>query len=717
MDYGDSVDEWAEDSDEDYCYGCDDWAEDDGHGNCKECGVSFKTVDPFITPTVAKTHISEAPTVSAYGDVWNRGSGYTWGSGASWWGGSTTGSYTSGWSWGSSVRHSDNTARMLKHKRHLDSLCKVVDPTVKHVLSFSTDKSYSNMSKGTIFVDGTLLEDNDDKLDVVAGLSIHEKLHLVHTKPLVEWERNYGNDNHLTGAEERLLHNIGNIIEDEYIESQLAKTHAGYVNYIQKVKEHYFEKHGEKIEDCKDPFGDVLNTLLALVRYPQAINDARRKKHAKHIQYFGRALKDGLKDRESSLQCIKALYEYMRQLAKEHAEASSDKDEASMMERATERLEEILDSYEETGARDELSDSDISKMLERLLKQEHDDAKRSGRYGEERVIEDGLGEVPVELTDYEKAMGKIDEDLVKKIAELEDSDFSEEKWGADKALGLKVGTRVTWKNQKSNGPADKRHFYSGRDMYTEGLEVVKGAISSLKRRISLYGDTKAYTIRNQKRGRLDKKMLHKIPLGRGDLFKNIIIDEDKPLDVCLLVDESGSMGYGKMAKARECAIALREALKDNQALNLWVFGHTADGYDWDDKNATNMSVYWSPSYQSDVKAIGQMRARSENRDGMAILASADRVKNESPSSSSNKLMIVISDGEPSAEGYRGLTAVSHCKKVVSHLEGQGWNIIQLGIRGASTYTMERMFKNWVYIEDESQLANKVSRIIRKVIKV
>ena len=94
MDYGDSVDEWAEDSDEDYCYGCDDWAEDDGHGNCKECGVSFKTVDPFITPTVAKTHISEAPTVSAYGDVWNRGSGYTWGSGASWWGGSTTGSFS-----------------------------------------------------------------------------------------------------------------------------------------------------------------------------------------------------------------------------------------------------------------------------------------------------------------------------------------------------------------------------------------------------------------------------------------------------------------------------------------------------------------------------------------------------------------------------------------------------------------------------------------------
>jgi nitric oxide reductase activation protein len=212
-------------------------------------------------------------------------------------------------------------------------------------------------------------------------------------------------------------------------------------------------------------------------------------------------------------------------------------------------------------------------------------------------------------------------------------------------------------------------------------------------------------------------MLHKIPLGREDLFKNIVIDEDKPLDVCLLVDESGSMGYAKMAKARDCAIALRESLKDNQALNLWVFGHTADGYDWHMKGETNMSVYWSPTYKSQLKAMGSMKARAENRDGMAILASADKVKAESPSSSSNKLMIVISDGEPSAEAYRGDTAYRHTKKVVKHLEGQGWNIIQIGIRGAREWIMKEMFTNYIYLEDDSQLANKVSRVIRKVIKV
>jgi hypothetical protein len=565
------------------------------------------------------------------------------------------------------------------------------------------------MDKGLIYVDGSLLDANDDKLDVVAGLSIHEKLHLVHTQPLIKWERTFRESKGLTGPQSKLLHNIGNIIEDEYIESQLAKTHGGYVNYIQKVKEHYFEKHGEKIESAGDPFGDVLNTLLALVRYPQAIDDERRKKHAKHIQFFVRALKNGLDSRENTLKCIEALYDYMHQLAKKQAEANKDMDEDAMMDRASDKLKEILTSYEESGVDAEFTEDDLERMLKRLLETEQDEARRHSRYGESKVITAGLEAMVDELIDYEKSMGSISEDLDKAIKDLEDSDYSEEQWKSDKALGLKTGTKVTWRNQKANE--------SERVTYEEGVKEMKGATSGLKRRIDLYGDTKMYTIRNQKRGRLDKKMLHKIPLGRDDLFKNIVIDEDKPLDVCLLVDESGSMGYGKMREARNTAIALREALKDNEALNLWVFGHTADGYSWHQEGETNMSVYWSPTYKSDIKAMGSMKARAENRDGMAILSSADRVKNESPSSSSNKLMIVISDGEPSADKYRGSTATSHVKKVVKHLEAQGWSIIQIGIEGAREWSMKDMFTNYIYVDDYSQLPNKVGRIIRKVIKV
>ena len=199
MDYGHTVDEWAEDTVDNYCDACEEWTDEDGHGNCKACGIKFNSVDPYITPAVAHAYSSTAPTVSATGDLYGRGSSYTWRSGGSWWQ-SAQGSYTS--MWGQHSAQSDRKTRLLKHKRHLDSLCKVVDPTVKHVLNYATDKSYSSINRGLIYVDGSLLNTNDDKLDVVAGLAIHEKLHLVHTKPLLDFERRYSDKNTLRPFEE-----------------------------------------------------------------------------------------------------------------------------------------------------------------------------------------------------------------------------------------------------------------------------------------------------------------------------------------------------------------------------------------------------------------------------------------------------------------------------------------------------------------------------------
>ena len=704
MDYGDSIDEWTEDSDDVFCYACDDWTDADGHGNCKDCGNSYTTVDPFVSPTIAKTYSSPAPVVSAHGDLWNRGSGFTWGGSSYWSGGGTT-------SWGSWSQSTNDSARMLKHKRHLDSLCKVVDPTVKHSLHFATDsKNYSNMANGTIYVDGTLIENDDDKLDILAGLSIHEKLHLVHTKPLVKWEREYSDTHKLSVQQERLLHNIGNIIEDEYIESQLAKTHAGYTMYIEKVKEHFFGKHGHKIDEFNgNPIADIMNTLLAMVRYPQSISADRRKKHSKHIQFFARALKDALTDRHSTFMAMDSIYCYMNQLAKEEAKKHKGTDEEEILRRADKRLKDLLGEWGESVG-EEMSAEDMERIKDRLIEKERDEAERGDRYDRKEKLKHALDKFASELADYSLDRDTISDELANEIEELADSDYSEESWDMSRALGLKQGGKITWRNQRATQDYQK-------NKYDDTLSEMKTAIGQLKRKIQLYGATRINTIRNQRRGKLDKRMLHKIPLGRPDLFKNVIIDEDKPLDVCLLVDESGSMGSWKMAKARETAIALRESLKDNQALNLWVFGHTADGYEWDGKGDTNMSVYWSPTYKSDIKAMGSMRARSENRDGMAILASAERVKAESPSMGSNKLMIVISDGEPSADKYRFNVGVPHTKKCVRHIEGQGWNVIQIGISGARENIMKEMFNNYIMCEDMNQLPTKVSKVIRKVIKV
>ena len=172
--------------------------------------------------------------------MWGRDKSSTWSTGYTpWWqkqqssiyGGGQT-SLSSGWGDSSSIggygwsTDRTKTYRMMKHKNHLDGLAKIVDPTISHSLDYSTrQQSYCDLENDSIRVDGSMILDNDDKLDVVAGLAIHEKLHLVHSKPLMKYlrDRKHGilDEHGHFGFD--LYKSMCNLVEDEYIEKQLPK--------------------------------------------------------------------------------------------------------------------------------------------------------------------------------------------------------------------------------------------------------------------------------------------------------------------------------------------------------------------------------------------------------------------------------------------------------------------------------------------------------------
>jgi len=707
--YHSSIDEWTGDSSEDYCYSCSKFVESDMDSKCPICEADLDwSGDEWGSGYTAKASISSAPSVTDSGDMWDRsGSGYTWGKQTTWnkWSGST--SMSGAWSGGWYDRTSDNAdaQRMLRHKTALDSLCKVVDPTVEHSLRFATSKTaYTNMNTGDITIDGSLLKSNDNKLDIVSGLAIHEKLHLVHTKPLIRWEKEYMYDNEMDSWESKLLHSIGNTIEDEYIEKQLAKDCAGFVQYISATKKYYFdEKVKDTLEKPNDnPYLDLLNTLLAFVRYPANINDDRKKRHSKHIQFFARALHGALDDRASVLKAVETLYVYMKKVAEKMAEDMGDPD-------FTDKISEKIDELKKTLCDSDLSDEDWEEIEKKIARDiESSEPHREGldkllhMHGKDR---DSFTTI-CGATDYDKHKDPISERLSEEIKDLEDTDYHETKLGKSDCISPRQ-TKVTWRTAQ---PTEYE-----KDRYRADSQAIRKQTNMLKRKIQLYGDRNVLTIRNQKRGKLDKRILHRIPMDRRDIFKATIVDEDKPLDVCLLVDESGSMG-GYMGRARQSCIAVKEALEENSMLDLWVMGHTADGYKWhDDANSTNMTLYHSPSMKDRPFAMGSMKARCENRDGNAILCAGQRVKEETSTPMSQKLMIVFSDGSPAAIGYGGDRGITHTAKCVRSLEAKGWSVIQVGFGGA--HLQERMFKNHCYVNDVNDMANTISKIIRKVIKV
>ena len=647
-------------------------------------------------------------------DVWNRGSGYTWGGGTSWWQRSYGGSAMTGM-WTTNAYTEDNHAgRMLKNKGHIDSLCKVVDPTVAHTLEFATrhGSGHTDMRRGHIVVDGSLIRYNDNKLDTLAGLAIHEKLHVIHSMPLMTWQREVRPDLCKSAGQIELFQSVSNIIEDEYIERQLHKTCAGYVHYIEACKDHYFAKSEMDIDSETSKFGDLINTFLMLVRYPSKIDLDRRKRHAPHIRVLMSAIKSGIDSRDDTKTCIKLVYKYLIAQAKKMDKEDGEDTEAVMADLKKKSVDYAESRIDESFGKEDSPDYELTpemrkEMIDSLASDHFKALKRrherdvSGGTAVDRVWDEAHKRMIGALSDY--ISDTISKELEKKIKDMADSDYYETDIGS---LALRDGQKdITW----------RKHLPTEHDIdrYKGGKAHMRAQISKLKKKVQLYGNLQKHNIYNQKRGILDKRQLHRIPMGMTDIFKAVIIQEDKPLDICILVDESGSMGAYCMQEARQSAIAIKEALCDNPMIDLWVYGHSADGGKHGD---TEMIEYWSPSMKDRPMAMGSMRARVENRDGNAIVASAHRVKGESMSTT-NKLMIVLSDGAPSANAYRGAVALDHVKKCVKHIEGQGWSVIQVGFSGSTTWSMERMFKNYIYVENITKIGDMLSKIIRKVIKV
>ena len=649
-------------------------------------------------------------------DVWNRGSGFTFGGGGGWWASGGVGSYTNMSSmWSTTSDHHSTAQRLLKHKNHIDSLCKVVDPTVKHTLEFAAanGSGYTDMTRGHIVIDGKLIQDTDTKLDVVSGLAIHEKLHVIHSKSLHRWQKSdeVKYDICKTYTEQKLFHSIANIVEDEYIERQLHKTCAGYVHYIEACKEHYFADSGIKDVDLND-FTEIVNTLLLLVRYPAKLDTDRRKKHGKHIRVFMAELKKGIDSREHTKTCITNIFKYLVKLAEElnPDEGITDEMMKDMKVKSEKYADDYIDDFKSEVSADAWTEMEADGKIASIHK---DLAKRRLKTLIDRAesdMHDRLGKLfgrayrsaLESATDYKSK--ELSSRMANQIKELSDSGYTEEM--IDEALAVSDGQRkISWEKARNSKHSVRK--------YGEAKDVMRSQINKLKKKIQLYGNTNIHNIYRQPRGILDKRQLHRIPMGMTDLFKTKITKEDKPLDICLLVDESGSMGYKLMEDARNAAIAIKEALTDNPMIDLWVYGHSADSRE---QGQTEMIEYHSPSMKDRPMAMGGLHARCENRDGNAIITSALRVNSESDNTT-NKLMIVLSDGEPSADMYRGMSGIDHTSKAVKYVESRGWNVIQVGFGGISKYSMEKMFSNWVHVEDTDELGDKVSKIIRKVVKV
>ena len=116
--------------------------------------------------------------------------------------------------------------------------------------------------------------------------------------------------------------------------------------------------------------------------------------------------------------------------------------------------------------------------------------------------------------------------------------------------------------------------------------------------------------------------------------------------VCVLIDESGSMSGSRIYAARDTAVLINEAMGQVPNVELFIYGHSGD---MKRPYATEMYVYREKEYAPKF-ALGSVIARSQNRDGVAILEVAKRVRRQTKNP---VLFFILSDGIPCAGSYGG----------------------------------------------------------------
>ena len=79
------------------------------------------------------------------------------------------------------------------------------------------------------------------------------------------------------------------------------------------------------------------------------------------------------------------------------------------------------------------------------------------------------------------------------------------------------------------------------------------------------------------------------------------------------------------------------------------------------------------------------------------------------SKSRDKILIVVSDGQPSASGYGGVSGEQHVKSVVDRLESEGITVIQVCM--AYIENSPRMFKHYVPYEKDGSFFDNLKKIL------
>ncbi|NBC68305.1 AAA domain-containing protein [Paenibacillus sacheonensis] len=197
----------------------------------------------------------------------------------------------------------------------------------------------------------------------------------------------------------------------------------------------------------------------------------------------------------------------------------------------------------------------------------------------------------------------------------------------------------------------------------------------------------------------------------GYFAKKRLPADSPSLAVALRVDESASMAaFGRLEAAKRAAVAVYEFCM-LCGIPVMICGDTADVSRLEQMSLFAYADLLRPDADDPYRLMG-IRARSNNRDGMALRIMGERLAS---APQQTKLLISISDGQPKAmEDYAGILAEQDMRLTMAEFERKGVTFLAAAI-GQDKDVIGRIYgrERFLDITDLSGLPAKLVQLIAR----
>jgi hypothetical protein len=467
------------------------------------------------------------------------------------------------------------------------------------------------------------------------------------------------------------------ILNTERIDKKLSNRLPGYLKFVQKFKDHVYDKNYEPIGEEEKAQKRLLDLITRMLRYPANVTEEELQEFEKPLKQIERLLKkhggipetgEGCASMASSLANI--VYKYIEDEEEPKGGGSKGDDDS-----------EGNDDDDTTGGTSSSPGMDKSELNEFAKEM------MGSTFGEDKSTDSDAEEM--------SAFNDFVEDMTQEpVSSKKQLDYDD--------AGIAVDGDV--KFLKSS---------SGKIRYKDSLKSIdttKAAV--LQKLFARKSKDYQFAMRSMRSGRLDTNKIAEAVQRVPTVYERYGQVKTDKICVGVLIDESGSMGGSKIQKAREAAIFINEVFKGMRDVELYIYGHTADEHG---SGSTQIRIYREPKYQMDPYALGTVEARSNNRDGDAILATAKRIRKQTENQG---ILFVLSDGQPSAHDYNGQEAIKDTREKVTKAQNYGFQVIQIAIE--ESVPSKEMFDYYIKMTDiknlPRDLVGYMSRKIDKLIK-